>query len=234
MSITEQTTITDIAREVPSSVRVFQQHGIDFCCGGKRTLGAVCQEQGLSFAEIAEEIRTSAVQPDKGERDWSREPLTALTGHIVKTYHQPLRQELPQLESMAAKLARVHGAKAPHLQQVNALLRELSAELQAHMQKEELVLFPAIETLESAGRAAIGISAPIAVMEHEHDHAGDLLAELRKVTGGYEVPDWGCDTFHALYRGLADLEAAMHVHVHLENNLLFPRALALAAGPAGA
>jgi regulator of cell morphogenesis and NO signaling len=228
MTITETTTIADIASALPTSVRVFQRHGIDFCCGGKKPIGAVCREQGLNFAEIAGAIEASRGTADSDTRDWSREPLGTLISHIVTAYHQPLREELPRLQAVAARVAKVHGGKALYLGRLEAIVAELSGDLLTHMRKEEMVLFPAIDTLTrgAAGRS-FPIAAPIAVMEIEHDRAGSLLEELRAITGGYQVPDWGCATLRALYDGLADLEAAMHVHVHLENNVLFPRALGL-------
>jgi regulator of cell morphogenesis and NO signaling len=227
MMITEHTTIAEIASSVPSSVRVFQRHGVDFCCGGKRPIGLVCQEQGLSLPELTREIEASTEQPAEN-RDWTEESLGALIEHILSAYHAPLRDELPRLEAMAAKVSTVHGGSAPYLARVNAIVGELGQELRSHMQKEEVILFPAVEAVERGGMVPMPLSAPIGVMEDEHDHAGALLAELREMTGGYEVPDWGCGTFRALYHGLSELEAAMHVHIHLENNLLFPRALKLA------
>ena len=228
MQITESTTVADVASAIPSSVRVFQRYGIDFCCGGKSPLAAACQAQGVPYAELVDAIDASAQQPRADARDWNREPLHALVDHIVTTYHEPLREELPRLEAMAAKVHRVHGSKAPYLTRLEAIVSELSADLRSHMRKEETVLFPAVRAVESnGGRLAIPISAPIAVMEAEHDHAGELLSELRTITDGYVAPEWACQTFRALYHGLADLEEGMHVHVHLENNVLFPRALAL-------
>ena len=226
MTISETTTVADIATAIPSSVRVFQQHGIDFCCGGRKPLGDVCQAQGLNVAEIAAAIEASAkVGPSDG-RDWTREPLSALIGHIVATYHEPLREELPRLDAMARKVASVHGSKDPALVRIGDIVAELAPELLTHMTKEEAVLFPAIAAIEAGGRQpAFPVSAPIAVMEHEHDYAGALLAELRTLTNGYEPPAWGCATLRALFHGLSELESAMHVHVHLENNVLFPRAL---------
>jgi regulator of cell morphogenesis and NO signaling len=226
MMITEHTTIAEIASSVPSSVRVFQRHGVDFCCGGKRPIGLVCQEQGLSLPEITREIEASTGQPAEN-RDWAAESLGALIEHILSAYHAPLRDELPRLEAMAAKVSTVHGGSAPYLARVNAIVGELGQELRSHMHKEEVILFPAVEAVESGGMVPMPLSAPIGVMEDEHDHAGALLAELREITGGYEVPDWGCGTFRALYHGLSELESAMHVHIHLENNLLFPQALKL-------
>lgn len=231
MTITEHTLVADIAAEIPPSVRVFQRHGVDFCCGGKRPLAVVCDDLGLSFDEIAREIEASAAAPRASDRDWSTAPLRELTEHIVTTYHESLRQEMPRLEAMATRVARVHGLKAPRvLDRLDHIVGELSADLNEHMRKEELVLFPAIRAIEDGRRPDVPLAAPITVMEDEHDRAGALLAELRILTDDYVAPEWACATARALYAGLAELEAAMHVHVHLENNVLFPRALAL-AGP---
>ena len=226
MIITETTPIGDIAAALPSSVRVFERYNIDFCCGGQRPLGEACRARGLAFDEVADAIATAAAAPALGDRDWTSAPLAALIDHIVAAYHRPLREELPRLEAMAAKVSSVHGENAPHLGRVEEIVRDLAAELTAHMGKEELVLFPAVRAIEDGeALAPMWITAPIAVMEHEHDHAGALLAELRRLTGGYLPPDWACQTFRAFYRGLEELETAMHVHVHLENNVLFPRAV---------
>jgi regulator of cell morphogenesis and NO signaling len=224
MVITEHTTVGDIAAAIPASVRVFQRHGIDFCCGGRTPLGTACRERGVSFAEIAGEVEAAAASTGPDDRDWTREPLRTLIDHIVGTYHTPLREELPRLEAMAAKVASVHGAKAPHLSRLQAVVSELSDDLNQHMQKEERMLFPAIRAIEDDRELVIPIGAPIRVMEHEHDRAGELLSELRVITGGYVPPPWACGTFQALYHGLAELETDMHAHVHLENNVLFPRA----------
>ncbi|MGH9309736.1 MAG: iron-sulfur cluster repair di-iron protein [Vicinamibacterales bacterium] len=224
MTITETTTVAEIASALPSSVRVFQRHGIDFCCGGKTPLGVACEEQGIPFSQIARALEAVAAEPAADGRDWNREPLPALIDHIVGTYHDSLREELPRLESMAVRVARVHGAKGPRLVRLEAIVTQLSADLQAHMRKEEMVLFPAIRALARGRDGANWIAQPIAVMEHEHDHAGALLSEIRALTDGYAAPEWACETFRSLYHGLAELESTMHVHVHLENNVLFPRA----------
>jgi len=230
MQITETTTVAEVASTLPSSVRVFQRYGIDFCCGGKAALAAACHATGVSYAALVDAIEASAQQPAADMRDWNREPLQALADHIVATYHEPLREELPRLEAMAAKVHRVHGSKAPFLARLDTIVAALAADLQSHMRKEEAVLFPAIRAVESGGgRTPVPISAPVTVMESEHDRAGALLSELRTITDGYVAPEWACQTFRALYHGLADLEAAMHVHVHLENNVLFPRAVAMQA-----
>ena len=227
MRITENATVGDIARELPASVRIFQRFDIDFCCGGKTPLTQVCQERGLDIAEIADAIEAASKRPID-DSNWTHEPLGGLIAHIVTTYHVPLQEELPRLRAMSSKVAQVHGARAWQLGRLDAALGELSADLVAHMRKEEAVLFPAIRRLETdEGSSAFPLAVPISIMEQEHEHAGELLAEMRTLTNGYAVPEWGCATVRALYQGLAELEAAMHLHVHLENNVLFPRALQL-------
>jgi regulator of cell morphogenesis and NO signaling len=229
MTITEHTTVAEIAAGVPSSVRILQRHGIDFCCGGKKPLRGACQEHGVSVAEVVSAIEASAAA-HADDTDWTREPLPALIDHIIVTYHDALRDELPRLEAMAAKVARVHGDRAPSLTRLAAVVTSLAADLRAHMDKEEMVVFPAIRALDGAVEpAAASLAVPISVLEHEHDDAGALLAELRRSTNGYVPPAWACATFRALYHGLSELESTMHVHVHLENNVLFPRALRLVA-----
>lgn len=229
MSINETTTVAEIAAEYPASVRIFQRYGIDFCCGGKREVRKACEEQGLSFDEVEKAI-VSAIDVPNESRDWTHAPLRELTEHIVSTYHDALREELPRLEEMAAKVRQVHGGKSRNFARIEDALGELSADLNQHMWKEEMIVFRAIRAVEAGvAGAGMGISAPITVMEQEHANAGRLLAELRQLTDDYVVPDWGCATVRALYEGLEGLEASMHVHVHLENNILFPRALQLAA-----
>ena len=229
MTITETTTVAEIAATLPSSVRVLQRYGIDFCCGGKRLLGDVCKEHGLSLPDLTTAIEASVSAPGGDGRNWAREPLHLLVAHIVTTYHDRLRVDLPRLEAMAARAAKAHVAKGPYFARLEDVIGELSADLEDHMQKEERVLFPAICGLEDGERRhASWIQHPITVMEQEHDRAGELLAELRRLTHQYAIPDWAWATVRALHQGLEELEASMHVHVHLENNILFPRALTLA------
>jgi regulator of cell morphogenesis and NO signaling len=225
MTINPTTLVSEIVTAVPSSVRVFERYGLDFCCGGKRPLAAACEERGVSPDAVLREIElSSAVVHD--DRDWSAASLRELTTHIVTTYHQGLRQELPRLQGLMVKVMKAHGTKAPGLLgSLEVALNDLSADLFVHMEKEEAVLFPAIVRLEAQGVPDLAIEAPVRVMENEHDRAGELLGQLRRVTGDYQPPHWACATVRALYTGLAELESDMHMHVHLENNVLFPRAL---------
>ncbi len=233
MTITPDTHIGDIAAAVPSSIGVFQQFGIDFCCGGQQPLSAACDEHGVSFDDVAGAIdRAALARPSGQARDWRREPLDELSAFIVKRYHEPLGEELPRLQQLASRVREVHGPKDPGLlEQIDALTGELAEELDSHMQHEEGVVFPAIraaETGEPAGDGAGRLDGFFDELSREHDHAGVLLGDLRRVTSNYAVPEWACRTFRALYEGLEQLEHEMHVHVHLENNILFPRARQLA------
>lgn len=228
VQITESTLVADIAASIPSSVPVFQERGVDFCCGGKKPIGTVCEEQGLSFDEIVAAIDASERVSAPGQRNWTHEPLRALVDHIVRTYHDPLRRELPRLTAIASKVLQVHGSKSIRLGRVEEIVEELSKELLSHMDTEELALFPAICALEDGDSPALAVPGPIDSMERDHDRAGRLLAELRVLTDGYDVPEWSCSTFRTLYRELEGMETSMHEHVHLENNVLFPRALRLA------
>jgi regulator of cell morphogenesis and NO signaling len=234
MTITENTSVAEIAAALPASVRIFQRHGVDFCCGGKKPLGVVCEEQGLSFADLASAIEAAAVSPAVEAQDWPSAPLHVLIDHIISWYHDALREELPRLETMAMRVLSVHGGREPRvLGRIDAIIRELSADLHEHMRKEEMVLFPTIRAIESGvAKHVTAVSAPIRVMEWEHVRAGNLLTELRSITAGFVPPEWGCQTLRALYDGLRELEASMHMHVHLENNVLFPRAVRLGAGAA--
>ena len=231
MTITELTPLGDIAAAIPSSVRIFQHHGLDFCCGGKRALGAVCDERGLSFTETVAAIEAST-STATDDRDWTNQPPGVLIEHIMTTYHDTLRKELPRLQALAARVSQSHGTRAPHLLQIVQNVDALAADLLDHMRKEEIVLFPAIRAIDEGRADGSWLAAPISVMEREHDDAGALLSDLRKLTRDYTPPEGACATTRALYQGLEELERSMHVHVHLENNVLFPRALGREAAAA--
>ena len=228
MTITEHTTIAEIAAAIPSSVPVFERFGIDFCCGGRTTLATACIDRDLSFDELTHAIEDARADYP-AERDWTRVTLTELVSHIVTTYHHRHREELPRLRAWAHRAAVAHGARHPGVfEKLEPLLIALSTELTEHMNNEERVLFPSICAREQrATTPTMPLAGVIGIMEQEHDDAGMLIAEMRRIAGGYEPPAWACATVTALYRGLADFEMALHRHVHLENNVLFPRALAL-------
>lgn len=225
MELNELTTtslIGEIAASHPIATRVFARHGIDFCCGGGAPLNQACSSRGLDPVALLDEIRTELEGAGRSATNWSQEPLSDLIDHILSAYHQPLREELPRLETMARKVVRVHGDKDP--ERLPALLDvvvELKRELEDHMMKEERILFPMIV----AGQGS-GAGGPVSVMEHEHAQAARALAELRRLTDDFSVPAAACNTWRALWTGLESLETDLKHHIHLENNILFPRALA--------
>ncbi len=230
--MTNETTVRDIAVAIPASVRVFEKYQIDFCCNGKRPLDAACREAGLSAEAILAEIHAAGQTEPAPERDWTREPLAALVPHIVSRHHKYLERELPQIEARIEKVVSNHSADKPWLIEVGETFFALRDELRDHLRKEEMILFPYIETLESGepGHACFPtVAAPIRVMLSEHDNAGAALAEMRRLTDGYAAPENGCPGFRALMADLSALEADLHQHIHLENNILFPRAIELEA-----
>ena len=213
--------------ENPAAARVLERFGLDYCCHGDRTLGDACAAAGLDAGTVAAELGAA---PSVGTPRWSTLDAPALARDIVDTHHRYLHEELPLLDALAAKVLSVHGERHPELGEVRRLVAALRADLEPHLAKEERILFPAIEAL-AAGRTefAFGtVANPIRMMSSEHDRAGDLLAALRRVTGDYAVPPDGCASYRSLYERLAALEADTHLHIHKENNVLFPAALRIA------
>lgn len=240
MDITRDTLIADIVTAEPATIRVFQAHNLDFCCGGRIPLADACERHGLEADALVTELRAATRSPEE-TTDWQRAGLAELVSHIQQRFHQPLRQELPRLHQMVAKVVQRHGSRLPEtLLPLQATFEGLERELLEHMLKEDQVLFPAITALEDASRTGgsrtpwMWIEQPIGIMEAEHDEAGTALARLREITRDYTPPEDACPTFRGLYYGLAQLERDMHVHVHLENNILFPRAGRLARAGAAA
>ncbi|MFV2007143.1 MAG: iron-sulfur cluster repair di-iron protein [Longimicrobiales bacterium] len=223
MEIQNATPVGRIATEHPLATRVFARHGIDFCCGGGKPIQDVCQAQGLDTEQIIEEIRAELAEADDDSQRWDEADLIDLIDHILTAYHRPLEEELPRLEFMARKVLRVHGEREPEmLPALLSTLLALKTELEQHMMKEETILFPMIR--QGQGAMAMG---PISVMEAEHASAGGALERLRELTNGYQVPEGACNTWRALWHGLGALEDDLHQHIHLENNILFPRALTM-------
>lgn len=233
MHITRDSLVADVATGMPATIRVFQQHDIDFCCGGKRPIAEACADRGIDADRLVGELRASGALTDAG-RDWRHAPMTDLIAYIQARFHGPLRDELPRLGHMLAKVVSRHGERLPEtLLPLQETFQALHVELLHHMQKEDEILFPAIAELQAGrgGPNAGWIRQPIEVMEDDHERAGAALARMRALTGGYTPPADACPTFRGLYYGLAELEREMHLHVHLENNILFPRAAGSTRGP---
>lgn len=232
-TVTEKT-VREIAIENPASVRVFESLGIDYCCGGNRSLSEACAQADVAIGCVLEQLAQAArdSQPSQSE-EWRERPVRDLITHIVEKHHSFVRRETPRIDSLLAKVAAKHGPAHPEILQIEPLFTAIGQELATHMLKEEHVLFPYIEQMEQAARnggarpsACFGsVQRPIANMVAEHDDAGALLARIRQLSSGYTAPSGACPTFVALYRGLEEFERDLHHHVHLENNILFPRAV---------
>ncbi len=231
MSTTEgsECTVGEMVVKNPSSARVFERFGIDYCCGGKIPLSEACAKRGTDVEAVLKALSESSASPEH-EKDWSQESMTSLVDHIVATHHAYLREEFPRLAAMTEKVARVHGERHAELPEVHRVFAALRNELELHMQKEEQILFPMIKQIDCGAVGAAdhcgSIENPIRMMEHEHDNAGDVLGALRKLTSGFAPPDDACNTYRVMLDGLANLEADLHQHIHKENNILFPKALA--------
>src|SRR5262245_25053576 len=222
--------VGELVAERPGRSRVFEELGIDYCCGGKLSLAEACSRLRLEVESVSGRLAEADAEERPDGTDWRAARLADLCGHIVATHHAFLRRDLPRLRDLLGKLARVHGDRHPELRDVLAVFEPFADELAGHVAKEEQVLFPLITRIESGDVSPTPfVLQPIGVMQAEHDDAGRALAELRRLTGGYAVPADGCNTYRAAMAGLAELEADMHAHVHKENNILFPRAARLAA-----
>jgi regulator of cell morphogenesis and NO signaling len=228
-------TVREIALANPGLIRVFEKFGIDYCCGGKKPLSAACAANGLDVAEVQAALDAASTTAEAPQVNWAMEPLAKLAEHIVSKHHAYVRAELPRLTALAEKVVRRHGDTQPHLVEVQRLVAEIVAEMGQHMVKEEIVLFPYVAKLEyayAAGTAAPqgcfnSVERPIAVMMEEHEHAGAAMAQIRELTGGFTAPVGACPTYLAFFQGLHEFERDLHQHVHLENNVLFPRAIEL-------
>lgn len=221
-------TVGELVAARPGRSRVFQSFGIDFCCQGGRTLREACERKGLPASTVVEQLEAESTgrgEPDNNPADL---PPQDLADYIVATHHTYLRQELPRLHEMSARVARVHGDHTPQVQELFAVFQVMEEELQEHMMKEEGVLFPAIADMSRGDAAPQALDGPINCMEHEHREVGDALTRLNELTGGYDPPPGACNTWRALYAGLAELEEDLHRHIHLENSVLFPAARVLA------
>ena len=221
--LTPAASLAELATSHAGASRVFHRHGLDFCCGVRVALGDACAAAGLDVEDLLDELRRETAEPQTRER-LDELTLDAVIDHVLERFHAPHREELPRLVAMAAKVEDVHADKETCPRGLATHLSRMLEELELHMQKEEQVLFPLLRS----GRGEMA-AMPIQVMEEEHhDHARNL-ERLRELTGGYSPPDEACGTWRALYLGLSELERELMQHMHTENNILFPRALAGAA-----
>ena len=232
MSITTDRTIRDIALEQPETIRVFERFGIDYCCGGRKSIEQACSELQLSTEQVLEKLReASAFNDESDHRGWQSAQLAKLIQHIVRKHHMFCRQEMPRLQALAEKVRSRHGAAHPELIEIEKILSELCSEMATHMLKEEQVLFPHIARMEHCSLAGEAlppaffgsVKNPVATMFNEHESAGDLLRQMRKLSSDFTPPMGACPSYQGLFHGLLGFEKDLHRHVHLENNILFPR-----------
>jgi len=236
MHVTGETTVGEIVAGDFRAAAVFHEFGIDFCCGGRRSLADACGERQVDTGAVLDAVKQALSVPSSAPRfdEWSPETLI---GFIVGNHHEYVRRALPSLTAHTQKLAAVHGSRHPELHEVARLAQSIADDMTAHMAKEERILFPFIAQLSEAARdgrpaphAPFGsIDNPIRMMEHEHDATGAAMARIRELTDDYAVPADGCTTYQVCLRELDAFERDLHAHVHLENNILFPKARAIAA-----
>lgn len=228
--------VRDVAVQLPHATRLFEKLKIDYCCGGDEPLADACASAGIDVPKLEEmldqlgasETGTSAATPD-----FASLTLTELIAHILDKHHVYTKAEMARLEALVDKVVTAHGERHKELLEIRELLRRLSEDLKPHMFKEEQILFPYIVSLEQAAMhnrpaplAPFGtVNNPVRMMMMEHNEAGEMLIEMRKLSSDFAVPPDACMSYESLYRGLTALEQDLHQHIHLENNILFPRAL---------
>jgi regulator of cell morphogenesis and NO signaling len=221
MPIDPSRTVAELVLEQPSRARVFEELGLDYCCGGKTPLAEACEARGVPVDEAVAALAAAAELPTN-ERDWTTAPLAELCDHIVSDHHDRLREELPRLDALLEKVVRAHGDERPSVVELRDTFTALRGDLEEHLAAEEEQLFPLV-------RAGGPYDADqVRELEHDHEWAGSALARMRELTDGYDLGQAMCNTHRATLDGLHELELDLHQHIHEENNVLFPRALAAA------
>jgi regulator of cell morphogenesis and NO signaling len=237
MTVITEKSVRELALEHPACTRVFEKLGIDYCCGGKKSLEEACRTAKLNIDEVVASLE-QATQPavaTEEEQNCHAESLAALIAHIQQTHHKYTREEIARLGPLFEKVCSVHGGKHPELLQVYEAFKGLAQELTTHLMKEEMILFPYIVRMERAVAAKESMAAapfgsvqhPVSMVEHEHDSAGNALRAMSQASNGYSAPADSCISYQTLYKALAAFEGDLHQHIHLENNVLFPRAVAM-------
>jgi regulator of cell morphogenesis and NO signaling len=233
---TANKTVKELAVHIPGAARVFENFGIDYCCGGNVRLSEACAHAAVRLEEVLASLEKAQRDPAPAN-NWAQAPLAALAQHIVEVHHSFTAAETTRLEALFVKVCGAHGERHPELYGMQAKFTELASELRAHMMKEENILFPYLAAMEQAvgekkplPRAMFGsVENPVWTMMREHDSAGEALRAMRTASHSFAVPEDACPSYRELYKSLQAFEADMHTHVHLENNILFPRALEMEA-----
>ncbi len=234
MNITENNTVAEVVTSNIKTADIFKKHGIDFCCGGGISIKKACEKNNVSFDELEKEL-LSINNPVSNAYNYDSWKLDFLVDHIENIHHSYVAESTPLVLQYAARVAKVHGHHYSEVVEINTLFIAVAQELAAHMKKEELILFPFIKQLVKADKEGVKVNQPhfgtvnnpIAMMEEEHENAGDILKEIKKLSNNYTPPEGACNTFKALYAKLEEFEQDLHQHIHLENNILFPKAILL-------
>lgn len=233
MTITSETPVRDIAIVIPMAIPLLERFGVDYCCGGQRTLAEACSRRNIALLQVLDALKN--LQREMGvypaENYWLYAPLRELTEYIVTKHHAFTRDQLNLIDGLMAKVEQRHGAGHMELFQIGKIVAVLGSELRHHTECEEKNLFPYIAALGTDEKRALpapakgSLQMPVTRMMTDHEQAGEELRTLRKLTDDYTPPPEACPTWRALFRAIEDLEADLHTHIHLENNILFPRAL---------
>ena len=241
MELSKETKVKEIALSYPGARQILEDAGVDYCCGGGESLHEACLHAEVPAEEILKRLRENKAQAGPDERVWISSPLRDLTGHIRERHHRYVREAIPRLRALLARVRGKHGVRHGEIEEIEKLFGDVGREMIAHMQKEEQILFPYIEALERSadGHGSVEppffqtVRNPVRAMMKEHDAVGDLIKQIHKASDGYNTPADGCTSYQALYQDLRQFEADLHQHVHLENNILFPRAVELEASAVG-
>lgn len=233
MTLNESQTVREIAIANPASIRVFESLGIDYCCGGRRPLSDACERANVPLARVLQMLTGAGQSSALDETQWNDASLTEVMAHIVNKFHTAARQDIVRLQPLLEKVCSKHGAAHPELLSIKELFAAIAQELYPHMLKEEQFVFPYLQQMETAVLAQQPISpaffgsvqTPIAKLLTDHDDAGALTSKIRALSNNYAAPAAACPSYLGLYQGLKEFERDLHQHVHLENNLLFPKAL---------
>lgn len=225
-------TLGEIVKKDLRKAETFKKLGLDFCCGGKKSLEDACKEKGLDVLHVKNELeKVAKVSASTPQHDFDAWSLTFLADYVINVHHGYVKQNIPILLELSQKVANRHGKTNPNLVQVWQKVNAMANELIVHLNKEERILFPYIKQLEAAGgpvsQSFNSVKEPVAVMENDHDIVGKLAEDIKNLTHNYTLPEHACTSYALLYKKLEDFEDDLHTHIHLENNILFPKAIAL-------
>lgn len=235
MNTFDTSTIKDIVTHNFRAASVFEKYSLDFCCKGGKTIAAACNEKNIDPSVVIAELQTLNDAVDTSSQRFNRWDVEFLASYIVENHHAYVRQSIPVLLAHTQKVAMVHGDRHPEMKKAADLFGVVAQDMIHHMHKEEQMLFPAIAAVARAQREGTtfhpmpfgSVKNPIAMMEREHDSAGSLMFEIRELTSNYTVPEDGCTTYRVTLQELKEFELDLHQHVHLENNILFPKSIGL-------